>query len=203
MENRIIIGLTGTICGGKGTLASHLVDLGFNHFVLSDRIRDEIRSRGQEITRTLLQDVGNELRQKYGGAVLAERTASLLANVEGNIVIDGFRNPDEINFLYNELEGSIVGVDAPKEVRCGWYLARAKSRGEDGTTVADFERDNNRDLGIGEPGTGQQVGQCLDLADIVIENKDSKQDLFRECDQFLKYVFQFDPEIHCPGKEKK
>ncbi len=202
MEKRIIIGLTGTICGGKGTLATHLVDLGFNHFVLSDRIRDEIRARGQEITRTLLQDVGNELRNKFGGAVLAQRTADLMVEVEGNVVIDGVRNPDEIIFLRNILGASVLGVDAPKDTRCEWYLARAKSRGEDGTTVADFERDNNRDLGIGEPDTGQQVGKCLDLADIVIENNGSKQDLFNECNQFLKDTFHFDAEIHRVGKEK-
>jgi len=202
MEKRIIIGLTGTICGGKGTLATHLIDLGFNHFVLSDRIRDEIRIRGQEITRALLQDVGNELRNKFGGAVLAQRTADLMADAEGNVVIDGVRNPDEIKFLRNVLGASILGVDAPKETRCEWYLERAKSRGEDGTSIADFERDNNRDLGIGEPGTGQQVSKCLELADVVIENNGSKQDLFNECNQFLKDNYHFDIEIHRAGKEK-
>lgn len=203
MEKRIIIGLTGTICGGKGTLACHLIDLGFNHFVLSDRIRDEIRARGQEITRSRLQDVGNELRQNFGGAVLAERTAELMTGIEGNVVIDGVRNPDEILFLRNILDGTIVGIDAPKDVRCDWYIARAKSRGEDGTSVADFERDNNRDLGIGEPGTGQQVSKCLEMADVVLQNTGSKQDLYRECDLFLKEIYNFDPEIHRSCKEKK
>lgn len=93
--DRIVIGLTGSLCSGKGTIAKHLIDLGFLHFVLSDRIRDEIRSRGEEITRTSLQDIGNALREQFGGAVLAQRTAALVAKTNGNIVIDGVRNPEK------------------------------------------------------------------------------------------------------------
>lgn len=200
---KIIIGLTGSLCSGKGTLAKHLIDLGFHHQVLSDRIREEALLRGQKIDRTLLQDIGNELRENFGGAVLVKRTAKLISNIEGNIVIDGFRNPEEINYLYNILEGSVIGVDAPKEKRLEWYLCRAKERGEDGNTKEEFTKHDNRDFGIGEPGSGQQVGKCLESADIVIWNNVSKVDLFRECDKFLKEVYCFDPESRLRPQEKK
>jgi len=200
---KIIIGLTGSLCSGKGTVANHLIDLGFNHQILSDRIREEIKSRGQEITRTLLQDVGNELRLTYGGAVLAERTLEIIAHTEGNIVIDGVRNPDEINFLRESLNAKIIGVHAPKEKRLEWYLERVISRGEDGKTSVDFERDDNRDFGIGEPENGQQVGKCLEMANIVLWNAGSKADLYRECDNYFRDVLKFDPEIHHPNIEKK
>jgi len=199
--DKILIGLTGSLCSGKGTIAKHLIDLGFHHQVLSDRIREEIRSRGQEITRTLLQDVGNELRNTHGGAVLAERTAQLLIGVEGNIVIDGVRNPDEIIYLRNILGGNIIGVDAPREKRLEWYLARAKERGEDGTTAEEFKIHDDRDFGIGEPGSGQQVGKCLGMADVLLWNEGPKADLYRECDLFLRESLGFDPEIHRLGKE--
>lgn len=200
---KIIIGLTGSLCSGKGTIASHLKDLGFHHQVLSDRIRDEIRSRGQEITRTLLQDVGNELRETYGGSVLAERTALLLVGIEGNIVIDGVRNPDEMIFLRNNFGAKIIGIDAPKEKRREWYLQRAKDRGEDGTTIADFQKHDDRDSGIGETNLGQQVDKCLQMADTILWNTGSKVELFGECDLFLKEALGFDPEIHHSLKERK
>lgn len=200
---KIIIGLTGSLCSGKGTIANHLIELGFHHQVLSDRIRDEIRSRGQEITRTLLQDVGNELRLTYGGAILAERTCDLIANIQGNIVIDGVRNPDEIEFLRNSLNAKIIGIHAPKEKRLEWYLERAKERGEDGKTLEIFERDDNRDFGIGEPENGQQVGKCLEMADIFLWNAGPKQDLYQECDLYLKNILNFDPEIHHLNHERK
>lgn len=186
---KIIIGLTGSLSSGKGTIASHLKDLGFSHQVLSDRIREEIRSRGLVISRTMLQDVGNELRQTYGGAILAERTAKLIADTEDNVTIDGVRNPDEIIFLRSILYAKIIGVDAPREMRLGWYLKRAKDRGEDGITEEGFERDDSRDFGIGEPGSGQQVGKCLQMADVVLENNGTITELFKECDLYLKEVF--------------
>jgi dephospho-CoA kinase len=200
---KIIIGLTGSLCAGKGTMAKHLIELGFHHQVLSDRIRDEIRSRGQEINRTLLQDVGNELRLTFGGAVLAERTLEIIANTSGNIVIDGVRNPNEIDFLRNNLNAKIIGIHAPKEKRLEWYLARAKERGEDGKTPEDFERDDNRDFGVGEPENGQQVGKCLEMADIFLWNDGPKSELYKECDLFLKNIYNFDPEIHHPHIERK
>ena len=199
---KIIIGLTGSLCSGKGTVAKHLSELGFHHYVLSDRIRDEIRARGQEITRTLLQDVGNELRETFGGSILAERTVEILEGVDGNIVIDGVRNPDEINYLKKYLDAKIVGVDAPVESRLKWYLARAAERGEDGTTAEDFKKHNDRDFGIGEPSLGQQVGKCFEEADTVIFNLGCKADLNDECDRFLREAYGFDPEIHRHGKEK-
>ena len=201
--NRIVIGLTGSLCSGKGTLANHFKDLDFQHQVLSDRLREELRLRGQEISRTTLQDIGNELRETYGGAVLAIKTAELMADVRGNIVIDGVRNPEEAIYLREVLGAKIIGVDAPVEKRLEWYLSRAKERGEDGNTSEDFTRDNSRDFGHGEPRSGQQVGMCLQMADVLIWNNGSKTDLNNECDLYLKEALNFDPEIHLPKKEIK
>lgn len=201
--DRIVIGLTGSLCAGKGTLANHLKELGFHHQILSDRIREEIKSRGQSIDRTSLQDVGNELRENFGGAVLAERTVELLIDVQGNIVIDGIRNPQEAVYLRDILKATIVGIDAPREKRLEWYLARAKDRGEDGTTAEDFFKHDNRDFGVGEPTNGQQVGKCLEIADTIIFNTASKSELNRELDLYLKEIFNFDPEIHFTAKEKR
>lgn len=200
---RVVIGLTGSLSSGKGVIAKYLKDQDFHHQVLSDRIRDEIRSRGQKITRTHLQDVGNELREKCGGAVLAERTAQILFGINGNIVIDGVRNPDELFFLKDKFKATIIGVDAPKDKRLEWYLVRARERGEDGTTIDDFKKHDDRDFGIGEPGFGQQVNKCLDLADVILWNKGTTTELCHELRQYLKEIYGFDPEIHSNLKEKR
>ena len=62
----MIIGLSGKNASGKGVVAEFLKSKGFYFFSLSDVIREEIRERGEEITRQRLIEVGNELRSKHG-----------------------------------------------------------------------------------------------------------------------------------------
>ena len=72
----MIIGLTGTNAAGKTEVAEYLRRRGFEYHSLSDEIREEIRSRGQNITREVLIAVGNELRGRFGEGAI--RRASLV-----------------------------------------------------------------------------------------------------------------------------
>ena len=69
----MIIGLTGSFCGGKDSVADYLGEKGFIHFSLSDMLREELRKRKKKVTRENLQKIGKELREKHGDSVLAER----------------------------------------------------------------------------------------------------------------------------------
>lgn len=198
---QMIIGLVGPMVSGKGDVAKYLESLGFQRQSLSDRVREESDLRGVERTRENLQDVGNDLREKFGLQVLAERTAELLASCSGNIVIDGIRNPGEIEFLKQIYDISIVGINAPVESRLDWYLRRAEKRGEDTATEEEFIKSNSRDYGIGEGSNGQQVGRCLEMADILIQNDGSKKHLIEEI-EYLLILNGFSPEGARKSKEK-
>ena len=87
----IVLGLTGENCAGKGTVADYLQKKGFYYFSLSDAIREELAASGKEVTRESLIDTGNFLREKFGPAVLAERTFSKMQS-DRNYVVDSFRN---------------------------------------------------------------------------------------------------------------
>src|SRR5437867_3260184 len=88
----MLIGLTGRNASGKGEVAKYLEKKSFYYHSLSDVIRDEIRRRGQPLTRETLIETGNELRQRYGSAVLAERILERIEN-DKHYVIDSIRNP--------------------------------------------------------------------------------------------------------------
>ena len=94
----MIIGLTGKNGSGKTAVSEYLKSRGFEYHSLSDAIREEIRKRGLEITREVLIDVGNELREKFGPGILAERILPSLRN-DQNYVIDSIRNPQEVDVL--------------------------------------------------------------------------------------------------------
>lgn len=198
---RVVIGLVGPIASGKGFLAEYLVANGFVHFSLSDRVREEVDARGLRRERKTLQDVGNDLRNTFGASVLARRTVELIPDEVELIVIEGIRNPMEIDYLKATLGVTVVGVDADRELRLGWYLERARTRGEDGVTVEDFFRADERDQGKGEYLSGQQGRMCMEMADQVVVN-DGTDRFLRESMDFLRRELGFDPEGRKKEKER-
>ncbi|MFZ2201898.1 MAG: hypothetical protein WAV56_00725 [Microgenomates group bacterium] len=175
---RAVIGLVGPIASGKGFLAEFLVGKGFSYWSLSDRVREEADRRGLPRERNILQDIGNDLRQNSGPAVLAKKTMALVPDEVDLVLIDSIRNPTEIDYL-KAFGAVIVGIDAPLHKRLEWYLKRAAERGEDGASEADFYQANARDLGEGEDAYGQQGALCLKLSDIRLEN-DGTEKFLRE-----------------------
>lgn len=202
LMSQIIIGLVGPIASGKGLLAEHLKLNNFKIFSLSDKVREEARARGMEIKRETLQNIGDDLRIKYGNQILAERVAFDLIGESGNLVVDSIRNPGEIIYLKERFDLQIIGVNAQPQLRARYYMQRAKERGEDTADLDHFLKSALRDLGIGQGEHGQQVDACLGLADVIFQNNGTKNELTRELDKFMKEKYGFDPEIHRSSKEK-
>jgi dephospho-CoA kinase len=201
--NKIVIGLVGPMVSGKGDVGKYLKrELGFIYESLSDRVREEADARGVERFRENLVDIGNDLRETNGNAVLAKRTIELLYDQTGNVVLDGVRNPGEIDYLRREMGALIFGIDAPQEKRLEWYLDRAEERGEDSATEEDFYRADSRDYGVGEADSGQQVGRCLEMADCIIYNDGSKKQMYEGVEYFL-IRHGFSPEGARRAQEKK
>src|SRR5437667_12784184 len=91
----MIIGLTGKNASGKGEIAKFLQERGFQYASLSDALRAELRRRNITPTRDHLTRLGNELREKNGPGILAERILKQLGEAQ-NYVVDSFRNPSEV-----------------------------------------------------------------------------------------------------------
>lgn len=99
----MLIGLTGPIASGKSVLADMLVQQGFIRLTLSEEVREECKKRGLPLERSILQDLGNEMRQKHGNGYWARRLLAKLAPGK-NHVIEGIRNPGEVEELKKEAE---------------------------------------------------------------------------------------------------
>ena len=173
----LIIGVVGQIASGKGILVSYLTEkLGFTSFSLSSAVHREIEKKGiKKYTRQMLQDVGDEMRRREGGEVLARRVIEQLNQSEsvksviGNrFIIDGIRNPAEIEFLRNNSNFILIGVKANRELRFKRLLFRGKEW--DPKTYNDFVKVDRRDLGVDQNKSGQQVGKCLAYCDYVLTN---------------------------------
>src|SRR5262245_22052440 len=121
----MLIGLTGKNAAGKGEVAQYLQRKSFYYYSLSDVIREEIRRRGEEPTRERLIIVGNELRQRHGANILAER---ILAKIEDDkhYIIDSIRNPAEVDAFRAAKHFKLIRIEAPAEIRFQRILSRKR-----------------------------------------------------------------------------
>ena len=62
----MIIGITGTLGAGKGTIVECLLEKGFKHYSVREFLVEEICKRGLEVNRNSMVLVANELRARFG-----------------------------------------------------------------------------------------------------------------------------------------
>ena len=167
----VVIGITGRNCAGKDSVAAILEAHGFERYSLSDVLREELRARGQEITRPALIALGNELRAAEGPGTLALRVRAMIRTERCALV--SVRNPTEVERL-REIPGfELWGVDAPVAER----FARESSRGRESqpTTLEEFKALEDRE-NTDDP-NAQQLDATFRMADHTIDNDGSLSEL--------------------------
>ena len=176
-----MIGLTGPNASGKGEVAKLLAEAGFALHSLSDVVRESAAERGLEASRDNLIAVGVRLRVEEGPGVLAAR---ILPRLSGPAVVDSIRGPAEVARLRTLPRFILLGIDAPVALR----FERAQRRGRlgDGASLEEFIRKEERENSEAE--TGQQLRRTLALADRVIRNDGTLDDLRRNVSRGLAEI---------------
>lgn len=178
----MIIGLTGSYGAGKDTVANYLVERGFAYHSLSDLLRDELRARGQEITRENLIAIGNEIREKFGAGELARRTLKIIEkNQEKDSLVVSIRNPREVEVLRLRKDFQLWFVDAPNRIRYERTVRR--SRSDDFQSYEEFV-EKERQENSTDP-NAQQLTKVAAMADATIDNDADFQSLYANIDKLL------------------
>lgn len=179
-----VIGLVGPIASGKGTVIDFLKEKGFKAYSTSDVLKEEVKKRGFEVTRSNCNKISNELRETQGADILAVQTSEIIDR-EGyeNIVVDAIRNPKEMEFLKQKYNARIIGVVAEQRRRYDFFVQRGTYTDEIDTFEKFKELDDREMAQAG--GHKQQTKACLDAADIVIENDGTVEELQQKVDQFI------------------
>jgi len=175
----MIIGLTGMNGSGKTEVADYLKKKGFSYFSLSDVIREKLKEEKKELSRENMIEKGNELREKFGPSVLAEGIAK---KIKGNAVVDSIRNPEEIKRLSREKDFTLLGIEAPIKIRYKRALVR-KRIGEE-ITFEKFKELEEREKTGDE--NAQQLGTCMKMADFVIINEGTIDELHKKIDDLIE-----------------
>jgi len=173
-----LIGLTGTNGAGKGEAAAFFQKKGYKYFSLSDLIREELRNKGQSITRDNLIKMGNHLRNKFGPDILAKR---VIERVQGKAIIDSIRNPKEVAHLKKQKSFLLLAIDAPVEIRYNRVIKRGRQESVD--SLQEFIAKEAEEMSTKE--SGQQLQNCMKMADIVIINDGCLEDFHKKLEEFL------------------
>ncbi len=161
---------------GKGEIVKILEKEGFMYVTLSMMVREEARNRGLQEEREILMEVGNSMRSEGGAGVLSQKALEKINSMNHDKwVIDGIRNPSEIEELRRNKNVYIIGVSANKELLVKRILSRG--RDSDAKEKSEILRKIEREWGVNEPIDGQQVGKCIEMVDVLIENEGTLEDL--------------------------
>lgn len=96
----IVIGITGTLGAGKGTIVDYLLkNKGFKHYSVRAYIAEEITRRGLEVNRDTLTAVANDLRASHSPSYITDQLYLRAVEEGQNAVIESIRTPGEIQSL--------------------------------------------------------------------------------------------------------
>ena len=176
-----IIAFTGMPYSGKSEAVKIAKDQGMQVIRMGEMIWEETKNQGLELNDKNVGEIANSMREKYGKDIWARRTVNVIKakNKLNQIVIDGIRNIEEIEFFKKEFGTDIViiSINAPDELRKNRSLNR--KRKDDTINLQNFHKRDKRELLWG-------LGNVIASADIIVSNEGSLQD-FRNR---IKELFQ-------------
>ena len=182
----MIIGMTGTLGGGKGTIVEFLKEAGFKHFSASkDCINLEIIRRGLEINRDSMVLVANDLRAQHGPGYVADFLFEKARKEEGHVIIESIRTEGEINSLRSKGGFILLAVDADPKIRYERIKLRKSSK--DNVSFERFLEDEKREFTSTDPNK-QNLSRCIELADYRIDNNGTLEQLKQKTNEFLRWL---------------
>ncbi len=182
----IVIGITGTLGAGKGTIVKYLQEKeGFKHFSVRDYIAHEIQKRGLELNRDTLTATANELRANNSPSYITDQLFVEARKSGHNSIIESIRTPGEIESLREKGRFFLFAVDADEKIR----FSRIKSRGTE-TDQIDFDTfiaNEQREMSTDDPNK-QNLKKCIEMADYRFCNDGSIEELEAQVSKVLAKI---------------
>jgi dephospho-CoA kinase len=182
----MIIGVTGTLGSGKGTVVRYLTEQkGFQYLSVTGFMKNVAESRGLPLERMTYHDIANEYRAqgptKLQEAVLAEGAKR---GITGNFVIEAQHTPEEVKFIQS-IGGVEFAVDADLKVR--YERIRARGGDKDNTTFEAFKAHQEFEMRPQESSSNNLAG-AIALANFHLTNSGSLAELHTQIDAVLKQL---------------
>jgi len=185
----MIMGLTGTLAAGKGTVVSFLIENGFRHYSVRQFLIQEINKRGLVANRDNMVLVANELREKHSPDFIVESIYEMTKKSPGDCVIESLRCPGEIEALRKKQDFYLLAVDADPKIR----YERAFLRGSETDKISfeEFLENEKREM-HSEDKNKQNLRKCISMADFVLENNENIEELKQKVEKVIGEIYNKD-----------
>lgn len=180
-DKKIIIGLTGEICAGKGAVVKYLeAKHGAASYRFSTILRDLLARLYLPVSRENIQNISTAIRQYLGEDIMAKVIAEDVKNDKNNvIVLDGVRRVADIKYLRDVAGFKLARIVAEPEIRYKRLIARKENSGDERKAYEEFLADHKKEADA-------QVPAVMAQADLKIDNNGSLADLYKQVDQIIK-----------------
>jgi dephospho-CoA kinase len=178
-----IIGITGTLGAGKGTIVEYLQEkYGFAHYSVRGFLTDIINEKKLPLNRDSMVLVANELRANNSPSYIVEQLYEKAKAGGQDAVIESVRTVGEVLALRNLDNFLLIAVDAAPALRYERVVARNSET--DQIDFNTFKENEAREMTATDPNK-QNLSACQKLADFVVDNNGSFDHLYLQIENAL------------------
>ncbi|MGB1119329.1 MAG: AAA family ATPase [Chitinophagales bacterium] len=189
---QILLGVTGTNGAGKGVFVAYLKEhFGASHYSVRNYLIQSLKAQGLATDRPAMRALANSIRNDQHGAFIIEALCKQAQQDPGIVIIESIRNPMEIDFLKQwNAKSMLIAIDAPQELRYQRAVERSSS-----TDAIDFETFQAQEASewVNDDPRAQQVGVCMERADVTLINASDLQSFQKDVDNWLFSTYQIRP----------
>jgi dephospho-CoA kinase len=182
----IIVGITGTLGAGKGTIVEYLAQkMGFAHLSVRDFITCEIEKRGLPVDRDSMTAVANDLRAHHSPSYIVDQLYAQARKSNQNCIIESIRTPGEIDSLKSKGSFFLFAVDADPKIR--YQRIRLRKSATDNVGFETFLDNEKREMTSSDPNK-QNLQKCRQMADHVFQNNGTIGELQKQLEIIMQQV---------------
>lgn len=180
----LIIGITGTLGAGKGTIVEYLIHhKGFKHLSVRGYLTQEIEKQGLPLNRDSMVTVANTLRANNSPSFIIDQLYEQAVASGLNCVIESIRTPGEVASLREKGNFFLFAVDAKPRLR--YERITIRNSETDHISFETFILNEKREMNSDDP-NHQNIGKCMEAADYLFNNDGTVRELEASIERTLK-----------------
>jgi dephospho-CoA kinase len=179
-----VIGTVGMPGSGKSVISQILQEkLNSLYIIMGDVIREEVMKEGLEPTSDNVQMTMITIRKREGNDIVAKRCIEKVKENEEKYewaIIEGLRGLEELSTFRKHLSSFLlVAIHSSPYTR--FNRLKQRGRSDDPNSREMFDKRDQTELKVG-------IGSVIALADHILVNEGSKEDLVSQIDHLLERV---------------